>query len=68
MHDPLVAEQLTDKGVERLRVREMLKPAVEAELAFCESVLQSCPEFASVAVGGTGRLVIGSSVVAVSPR
>lgn len=45
--DPLMAEHLTDKGVERLRVRKMLKPAVEAELAFFESVLQSCPEFAS---------------------
>lgn len=45
--DPLMAEQLTNKGVECLRVRKMLKPAVEAELAFCESVLQSCPEFAA---------------------
>jgi hypothetical protein len=45
--DPLMVELLTDKGVERLRVREMLKLAVEVDLAFCESVLQSCPEFAS---------------------
>ena len=45
--NPPMAEQLTDKRVERFRVREMLKPALEAELTFCESVLQSCPELAS---------------------
>jgi hypothetical protein len=45
--DPLVTEQLTDKGAERLGVRKMLKLAVEANLALCESVLQSCSEFSS---------------------
>ncbi len=47
VHHPLMAEQLTDKGVERLRVRKVLKAAVEAERAFCESVLQGRPELAS---------------------
>lgn len=44
--DPFVTEQLTHKGVEHLSVRERPKLSVEADLASCESVLQSFFEFA----------------------
>ena len=47
VYNPFVTEQLPDKGVEGLRVRQILKLAVEAELALCESVLESFPDFAS---------------------
>ncbi len=42
--DPVVTEQLTDKGVKRLRVRKMLQFAMEAEFALGESILESLRE------------------------
>lgn len=47
VYHPFVTEQLTDKGAEDLWVRQILELAVEAELALCESVLESFPDFAS---------------------
>jgi hypothetical protein len=47
VYDPFVTEQLTDEGVESLRVRQILEFAVKAELALFESVLESLPDFAS---------------------
>ena len=45
--DPVIPEQLTDKGVKRLRVRKMLQFAMEADFALGESILESLGELAS---------------------
>ena len=47
VYDPFVTEQLTDKGVENLRVGQILELPVKAELALGESFLEGFPGFAS---------------------
>ena len=43
---PFMAKQLADEGVKRLRIRKMLRLALEADSFPIESILESLPELA----------------------